>query len=240
MSVNWGPWADAGMAASLGERDQRRLAGRGMRPLPPEEGREVLGRLLEGGGGAQAVVASMNWPQAVEESEGMRRIAAEIGDRSASTAPPDGTEPPQAERWVQGLRNAPGSRRRTMLVQHLRELVARIFGLDSQTVETTRPLREIGLDSLLAVELRNAVGREVEKSLPASLLFDYPTVDALADHLLAEVLGFNDPTAAGKAGVAGRREPVDGMKELEPLSEEEAEALLLKELGVGEDGAHSG
>ncbi|HUU58402.1 MAG TPA: SDR family NAD(P)-dependent oxidoreductase, partial [Phycisphaerae bacterium] len=240
MSINWGPWADAGMAASLGERDQRRLADRGMRPLPPDEGREVMGRLLDEAGAAQAIVASMNWPQAVEESEGMRRIAGEIRDRSTSAAPADGAEPPRTERWVQVLRNSPGSRRRTLLVQHLRELVARVFGLDPQTVEATRPLREVGLDSLLAVELRNAVGREVEKSLPASLLFDYPTVDALADHLLADVLALNDPAAAGKVGAAGRRKSVDGMLELEPLSEEEAEALLLKELGSGEDGARNG
>jgi acyl transferase domain-containing protein/acyl carrier protein len=240
MSINWGPWADAGMAASLGERDQRRLADRGMRPLPPGEGREVLGRLLDEGGGAQAIVASMNWQQAVEESEGMRRIASEIGDRSTPSPPTGGAEPRPAGLWVQGLRDAPGSRRRTLLVQHLRELVARVFGLDLQTVEAARPLREIGLDSLLAVELRNAVGREMEKSLPASLLFDYPTVDALANHLLAEVLGLDDSSAAGKAGAAARAETFDGMKELDPLSEEEAEALLLKELGAGEDGAHNG
>ncbi|MBP2677780.1 MAG: beta-ketoacyl synthase, partial [Deltaproteobacteria bacterium] len=142
--------------------------------------------------------------------------------------------------WVQGLRDAPGSRRRTMLVQHLRELVARVFGLDTQAVETTRPLREIGLDSLLAVELRNAVGREVEKSLPAALLFDYPTVDALANHLLADVLGLDDSPAAGNAAAAGGGETVDGLKDLEPLSEEETEALLLKELGSVDDGARNG
>ena len=239
MSINWGPWAGAGMAASLGDRDQRRLEGRGMRPLRPEEGREALGRLLDGGG-AQAVVASMNWAQAVAESEGMRRIASEIGDRSAPSPPPGGAEHQPTGFWVQGLRDAPGSRRRTMLVQHLRELVARVFGLDTQAVETTRPLREIGLDSLLAVELRNAVGREVEKSLPAALLFDYPTVDALANHLLADVLGLDDSPAAGNAAAARGGETVDGLKDLEPLSEEETEALLLKELGSVDDGARNG
>jgi len=65
-------------------------------------------------------------------------------------------------------------------------------------------------------------------------------VDALANHLLADVLGLDDSPAAGNAAAARGGETVDGLKDLEPLSEEETEALLLKELGSVDDGARNG
>jgi acyl carrier protein len=137
------------------------------------------------------------------------------------------------------LREAPPVRRRAILARHLRDVVARVFGLDPSVVEPARPLREIGLDSLLAVELRNAIGHAVARSLPATLLFDYPTVDALTDHVLQDVLQVGT-SALQPAGVTGSNVPAqDDASNLSELTEEEAEALLLKELkGGGGDETH--
>ena len=85
----------------------------------------------------------------------------------------------------------------------------------------TRPLKEIGLDSLMAVELRNLLTRSIGQPLAATLLFDYPTLDALADHV-ARVLGLE--LASGPAPARTARDDIAA------LSEDEAEAQLLAEL----------
>jgi hypothetical protein len=90
-------------------------------------------------------------------------------------------------------------------------------------------LQELGLDSLLAVELRNVLsnGLGLPRRLPATLLFDYPSVSAITDYLASGLLPDDDdrkvPAAAARNGQAE-------LAEIAGLSDEEAEAMLLEEL----------
>ena len=77
-----------------------------------------------------------------------------------------------------------------MLLADAPDRTGDVLGLRTgESVDPERPLRELGLDSLLAVELRNRLARLLGQPLPATLLFDYPTLARLADHLLTPVLG---------------------------------------------------
>ncbi len=126
------------------------------------------------------------------------------------------------------------------MIQHLRDRVARIFGLEQSAVEVARPLREIGLDSLLAVELRNVISKDVEKPLAASLLFDYPTIEVLAGYLLSDVLEMTPAKEPQTQKVAISVDSDVAAADIEGLSEEEAEALLMKELGASAGGDTNG
>lgn len=125
------------------------------------------------------------------------------------------------------LRSAPEGQKRSLLVDHLREQVRRALGFDrSHVIDNGRPLNDLGLDSLMAVELRNMLGAglELARPLPATLLFDYPTMDALADYLSVHVLQL---VPAPTAPAAGR----SALDEIAAMTDEEAERLLLEELG---------
>jgi acyl carrier protein len=94
-----------------------------------------------------------------------------------------------------------------VLREHVREQTVKVLGLARpEDVDINEPLRQLGLDSLMAVELRNLLGKSVERSLPATLTFDHPTVAALVDHLaavaFAEEMGTPEPRASQETPAA--------------------------------------
>jgi acyl carrier protein len=104
---------------------------------------------------------------------------------------------------------------------------ARVLGLDGgNAIDPQRPLKELGIDSLMAVELRNLLKTDLdlEAGLPATLVFDHPTVEAIARFVERQVFG-----AAPAASV----EPVvDGaLDRIEQLSDDEVDRLLSERLG---------
>ena len=79
----------------------------------------------------------------------------------------------------------------------MRERALRVLGLDpGHALDPRAPLGDLGLDSLLAVELRNALGTTLKLALPATLLFDHPNVEALTQHLLDTLFPAAPPAAA--------------------------------------------
>jgi hypothetical protein len=128
------------------------------------------------------------------------------------------------------LRASPPSRRRELLIGVLRRQIARLLRFDSpDQVSRKRRLTDMGLDSLMAVEFRNRLTSALSLDHPpsATLIFDHPTVDALAEYLDREVLGFGqqaEPPTAEIDNFAVRAE------ELEHLDDDEVEALLVRRL----------
>jgi acyl carrier protein len=116
------------------------------------------------------------------------------------------------------------------LLAFLSERALQVVGLDAATpVDPTVPLKDLGLDSLMSVELRNTLARAIGQSLPATLVFDYPTLEALGAHL-AKLLGLDSEPSRQEA-VAGPPPGAGARDEIAQLSDAEAEAALLAELG---------
>jgi acyl carrier protein/phospholipid N-methyltransferase len=119
-----------------------------------------------------------------------------------------------------------------VLVDFVREHVARVLRLDpSDPLDRRSRLMDLGVDSLMAVELRNRLskGLGLQRSLPATLIFDYPTVEAIANYLATEALTFEPETEAAPSARA-EREPTEATADIEQLSDAEVEALLLEKL----------
>ncbi|MCZ0991134.1 phosphopantetheine-binding protein [Streptomyces diastatochromogenes] len=95
-----------------------------------------------------------------------------------------------ADALADRLARLPEPERAERVLALVRDEASRTLGLRSaESVRPDQPLRDLGMDSVTAVELRNSIGARLGTRLPATLLFDHPTADRLAEYLLATVLG---------------------------------------------------
>jgi polyketide synthase 12/myxalamid-type polyketide synthase MxaB len=142
---------------------------------------------------------------------------------------------------MQQLEKAPSERRGHLLRGYVQNQVRRVLRDEtSDSIDPDKPLFEMGFDSLMALELRNGLGKELERNLPATLLFDYPTVHAIADFLLGEVLAALSP-AAPETETQGADEPAtEPPTDLDNLADEEMADLLARKLATlaGEKSAY--
>ncbi|MEH0399613.1 type I polyketide synthase [Streptomyces sp. B21-088] len=187
LSLGWGLWDTGdGMAAGLGEAELRRLARDGILPLPADRALALFDRALTTGGPSllpirvQVTEDAPALVRALEPAPAPARRAVR-----AVEAAPEETEP--LARRLAGLGAADGRR---LLVDTVCGHVADVLGHGSGgAVDAERPLGDLGVDSLAALELRNRLGAETGLRLSTTLTFDYPTSEALAQYLFEEMGG---------------------------------------------------
>jgi acyl carrier protein len=218
------------MAATLGERDRRRWATQGVRPLAPAEARGGLEGALEAEA-AHVVVAAIDWDRYVTGlADGAGRTMGGLGQRVEVRRATPATERPELLRRLDGL---PAARRNAAVLVHVGEQVIRVLQLaPNQALDPERGLKDLGLDSLMAVELRNRLQVNTGHALPTTLAFDHPTVAAIARFLGREVLGLESAESD-----RARKPGDDGVlsDDVRGLSDDEASRLLLEELARGPD-----
>jgi myxalamid-type polyketide synthase MxaE and MxaD len=185
LSINWGPWAEVGMAARLDGRG--RLAGRGTASIGPEKGVEVLGRLL-GKGAAQIGVMPVNllrqWTQLhprAAESPLLRDLVR--GEREIPLPRPKRN----ASLTYDRLLAAAAEERQQLLEPYLRTQVAEALGMSASTLDAQQPLSDLGLNSLMAVELQTQVKSDLGVSISMADLSQNPSVGDIAAQLLARL-----------------------------------------------------
>ncbi|MCV7281580.1 type I polyketide synthase [Mycolicibacterium flavescens] len=201
-SVNFGPWA-AGMADS---ESRARLEQRGVHTLSPADALAGLADVLAPGL-AQGVVARIDWSRFLPlyQQTGRRGFLAEV-EREVPTAVAapavaTGGRTPLVDR----LTNAPVQQRKRLLTDYLRDAVADVTRVDAAEIREDAGFFDLGMDSLMAVELRRRLEEGLGKEIPVTLVMDQPRLSDAANYLLDEVLGLAEQTqkpAAPPASVA--------------------------------------
>ncbi|MFE4368286.1 SDR family NAD(P)-dependent oxidoreductase, partial [Streptomyces sp. NPDC056835] len=189
VSLAWGPWDQAGgMTGTVSEADMRRLARSGMPPLSIEQGLALFDAALASG---RTVVAPVRLDLAAlrAQSEVPPLLSSLIRTRARRSAVA-GSATAAATGLLGRLAGLTSSARHEALLDLVRSQVALVLGhADAAAVNATSQFRELGFDSLTAVELRNRLSTVTDLRLTATLIFDYPTATALADHLGDELFG---------------------------------------------------
>lgn len=138
-------------------------------------------------------------------------------------------ERPEFLRQLEGISPR---QRKDILRAHIRDQVVNVLGLDpSHAIEPQQGLFDVGLNSLAAVELMNHLQTSLGQPLSSTLVFDYPTIEALSEYLTKTVLAL-EPSEISQVKSPTHKNPqaLMGLHELEQLSEDEAETLLIKRL----------
>ncbi|MFI5809740.1 SDR family NAD(P)-dependent oxidoreductase [Streptomyces sp. NPDC051643] len=202
VSVSFGAWAGEGLAAEHADLD--RMARAGHRALTPDQGRELVELALLHGA-PHLVAWSLDLPRLRENTAAADHRSTALW-RALLPAPRGDRD--GGEALADRLARLPETERAARVLGLVREEAARALGLRSaESVRPDRPLRDLGMDSVTAVELRNRIGTRIGARLPATLLFDHPTAARLTAHLLATTLGAGGPRAPRSA--AGPRHARD-------------------------------
>ncbi|UED83923.1 type I polyketide synthase [Streptomyces profundus] len=180
VSLAWGLWAErSAMTGALGAADLARMGRDGYQPLSTAQGLSLLDQALTnpGAGPAGATLLAVRRAGETASPAGPRRARR----RAASSA---GT--PELRRRLAAL---PERDRRAQVLGLVRENAALVLGHASpDTVAPDRAFKDLGFDSLTAVELRNRLNAETGLRLPATLVFDHPNPEALATLIERQLL----------------------------------------------------
>jgi len=184
LSVNWGPWDGQGMAHSVARQANfQRAPGIGL--LPPRRALEMLFSLA-GTAQANPTVIDIDWSQVhTSISEGAQRSTLAnlirkpvseseyLAELSVLRSDCDELTPPERQAYIE---------------QFVLRVARDIMALNErQLLDVNEPLQSEGLDSLMALELRNKLAGIVGRKLPATLLFDYPTVRSMSTFILEQL-----------------------------------------------------
>ncbi|MFH8371864.1 type I polyketide synthase, partial [Streptomyces sp. NPDC018031] len=206
-SIAWGPWADGGMADAVAGTWRRH----GLPAMAPESALAAL-RQAVSQPVAAPVIADVDWETFARTFTGTRpsRLLDELlpTRRTEETAAEAGAD--AAATLRQRLAGLSRDEQDRHLLELVRRQVAAVLGhASADTVDTGRAFKELGFDSLAAVTLRNRLNAATGLRLPSTLLFDHPTVIAVARQLRVETLGTQDgPDATAPVTVAADDEPI--------------------------------
>jgi acyl transferase domain-containing protein/acyl-CoA synthetase (AMP-forming)/AMP-acid ligase II/acyl carrier protein len=206
LSINWGPWEGSAMGTGPQEREMLRFSRVGVGLIRAGCGLEILGRLfgrvLSGrvpGLPAQICVYPVEWPIIGAHLPPGRQ-------RSFFSRLLESPRSPSSETsgsLLSRLKEAPRDRWEGLVASHVGEAIAAVMRLDSpRALDPARHFFELGMDSLMTLELRSRISRSLGISLPSSVLMRHATIEKLVMFLLGEVSGKGGPD-----GISGGSAP---------------------------------
>ena len=218
LSIAWGPWAEIGLAAEADNRGAR-LAARGLGSIEPAEGIDAFAALLAGDRVEVAVMPfdAARWAEAHPKAV---RLLTEL--MTAAAAATGGTLRATVE-------DAPaGALRRRAMEDGVCAELAPVLRVATERIDRQQPFKVMGLDSLMALELRNRLERTTGLTLPATIVWNFPTIGLLAGQL-ATLMGIvlDRPVGASPSPAAPAPKLPDAA-----LSQEDLELELLEELAA--------
>lgn len=185
LSINWGAWSEVGMAAKLGIAKQTEKEGLGS--ITPQLGLEVMSALMTEEV-AQVLVTPMDWSKWLLRLHKVPAFFEEMMPKMS-----EAIQDTVQNQFLQQFKNTPIEQQRVLLVEQVRHAVGTVLGTGGKGYSTEllglqQNFFDYGMDSLTSIELRNLLQTLFGCSLPATLIFNHPSIEAIVDYLMQEIL----------------------------------------------------
>ncbi|RQH04064.1 type I polyketide synthase [Okeania hirsuta] len=236
LAINWGAWASGGMAARLAVEHQNRIQNSGIGEIAPKEGMYSLDLLLGNQSArSQVGVIPVEWSVLAEHWSGITKssLLQELLKKE-KLADNDTLQQKVKVEILAKLETALEEERQEILTEHIRGEVVQVLGLSSsQLPEMNLGFMEMGMDSLIAVELKNRLQNQLGTNLPETIAMEYPTIAKLSSHI-EELMEWktteNEESSNGLSQTDVSEIDGNVLPVLEDISEEDFEALAAQQL----------
>ena len=221
LSINWGPWQE-GMAASLGDHAQARLAAQGLKTITPEQGLQALQML---GFQGQVGVLPFEW-SVFEPNLGMGKPVPLLANL-VPQAKPQGAKQLSQQQERSRILAAEPSQRYALVVTYIQEQIAKALGMSADQLDVEQPLNYVGLDSLMAVELRNQLKSELGVEVSVVQFMEGFSTASLASQVVEQLTPKQaQPERSNGSSQAQSSTEEKILAKLEQLSDEEVDTML--------------
>jgi acyl transferase domain-containing protein/NAD(P)-dependent dehydrogenase (short-subunit alcohol dehydrogenase family)/acyl carrier protein len=207
LAVGWGPWAEVGMAANLSAQMVKGIKGQGLRFLKPRVGARALWKVL-GQPLGHVTIGEVDWDRYVAQRMTGNALYRQVAHGSAAVEHPVDLD---------ALDALPRIERRAAINGAVRARIAVLLQFaDPDDISPHARFTDLGMDSLTAVAMKNALESTFRTSLPSSVVFDYPTITLLTEFLDEQLV----PAARSAGAIA------EGTDALKLLADEDIDAEL--------------
>ncbi|AFY58525.1 polyketide synthase family protein [Rivularia sp. PCC 7116] len=232
LSINWSPWSQTGMAASLGSLGEQRWATMGVKVIVPQQGLQILRKIFNQSF-TQVGIIPVNWSKFFQHFTGNIEgsLLAKI---AGNTQIVNSLKPTvQQAEILQRLQNTAVNQRKAVLIEEIKKEVAIVLGLElSRQIEPQIGFFDMGMDSLMALQLKNILQVKLGCSLSSTLTFEYPNIEVLSDYLLQDVVSLDSVVKTEQEPEKNIQQQADKLAEIQQLSESELSEIINQELAA--------
>ena len=225
------------MAARAGDALER-MAWQGVRSIPPEKGHHFFG-LTFSMKQPQCAVVAVNWPQFFQAWSGAAesKLLSDLRQEHSRDVPDAGAAPAKTRQIAKELLAADSGQRKQMLDDYVLREVARVLKTTTAKLDAQQPLTNLGLDSLMAIELKNKVEIDLGITLSMVMFLQGPSIAQLTAQVLSQIesdafllSAAQDPrpaiTGISQADAAEREKAQELLATLDELTDEDVDSLL--------------
>jgi NAD(P)-dependent dehydrogenase (short-subunit alcohol dehydrogenase family)/acyl carrier protein len=220
-SINWGPWAEVGITAGLLDAASQARMSRVIKFITPDQGLQIMEQILSMNI-TQVGAMSVNW------SSFMQQFPANKTPSLFSVQAQVKTRPKKRSDILQKLKTASIDEYQDILIHYLQTELAKVLRLKSSHLpDPGKRFFEMGMDSLMAMELWNMLAFDLEINFPKTLFLEIPNIEELAEYLFKKMWGQESAQESDKD-----TEEIENLPDFDDLDNEDLQKLLDQEFEI--------